>query len=56
MKNPIRIDLDGPYYPKPSRYQRVWKGFVLAVLLTGVVLWLNGYTADVVIDVTCASK
>ena len=107
MKNPIRIDLDGPYYPKPSRYQRVWNGFVLAVLLTGVVLWLtgcgtttnsgsqdlvldknvqpmsrnevvsaigdcqsqnlravlmygkrkvNGYTADVVIDVTCAPK
>ena len=42
MKNPIRIDLDGPYYPKPSRYQRVWNGFVLAVLLTGVVLWLTG--------------
>ena len=35
MKKPIRIDLDGPYYPKPSCYQRVWNGLVLAVLLTG---------------------
>ena len=104
---PIRIDLDGPYYPKQSCFQRVWNALVLFVLLAAVVLWLtgcgttttsgtqdlvldknvqpmsrnevvsaigdcqanglravlmygkrkvNGYTADVVIDVTCAPK
>ena len=107
MKKPIRIDLDGPYYPKQSCFQRVWNFLVLFVLLAAVVLWLtgcgttttsgtqdlvldknvqpmsrnevvsaigdcqanglravlmygkrkvNGYTADVVIDVTCAPK
>ena len=107
MKKMIRIDLDGPYYPKPTLYQRVWSCLAVVVLAVGVVAWLsgcsttttggvqdlvldksiqpmsrnevvsaigdcqannlravlmyakrkvNGYTADVVIDVTCAPK
>jgi protein involved in sex pheromone biosynthesis len=107
MKKMIRIDLDGPYYPKPTLYQRVWNCLVVVVIAVGFVAWLsgcsttttggaqdlvldksiqpmsrnevvsaigdcqanglravlmygkrkvNGYTADVVIDVTCAPK
>jgi hypothetical protein len=111
MKKMIRIDLDGPYYPKPTLYQRVWNCLVVVVIAVGVAAWLagcstpvsttttggaqdlvldkniqpmsrnevvsaigdcqanglravlmygkrkvNGYTADVVIDVTCAPK
>ena len=41
MKKPIRIDLDGPYYPKPTRFQRVWNCLVVFVLLAGLVLWLT---------------
>jgi hypothetical protein len=105
MKKPIRIDLDGPYYPKPTFAQRVWNGLLIVSLAVVVVAWLTGcantsgkqdlvldkniqpmsrnevvsaigdcqanglravlmygkrkvndYTADVVIDVTCAPK
>ena len=106
MKKIIRIDLDGPYYPKPTVYQRVWNWLLIVSLAVVVVAWLsgcsttttggqdlvldksiqpmsrnevvsaigdcqannlravlmygkrkvNGYTADVVIDVTCAPK
>lgn len=108
MKKMIRIDLDGPYYSKPTVYQRVWNCLVVVVIAVGIVAWLsgcsttsttsgaqdlvldksiqpmsrnevvsaigdcqannlravlmygkrkvNGYTADVVIDVTCAPK
>ena len=108
MKKPIRIDLDGPYYPKMTTFQRVWNSMILLLVIGGMVLWLtgcaststtsgkqdlvldkevqpmsrnevvsaigdcqannlravlmygkrkvNGYTADVVIDVTCAPK
>jgi protein involved in sex pheromone biosynthesis len=107
MKKMIRIDLDGPYYPKPTLFQRVWNGLLIVSLAVVVVAWLtgcasttttggqdlvldksiqpmsrnevvsaigdcqannlravlmygkrkvNGYTADVVIDVTCTPK
>ena len=107
MKKPIRIDLDGPYYAKPTLAQRVWNGLLIVSLAVIVAAWLtgcastntsgkqdlvldknvqpmsrnevvsaigdcqannlravlmygkrkvNGYTADVVIDVTCAPK
>ena len=108
MKKPIRIDLDGPYYPKPTTFQRVWNWLVVLSIAVVFAAWLtgcstttttggaqdlvldkniqpmsrnevvsaigdcqanglravlmygkrkvNGYTADVVIDVTCAPK
>jgi len=108
MKKPIRIDLDGPYYPKPTTFQRVWNWLVVLSIAVVLAAWLtgcstttttggaqdlvldkniqpmsrnevvsaigdcqanglravlmygkrkvNGYTADVVIDVTCAPK
>jgi protein involved in sex pheromone biosynthesis len=108
MKKMIRIDLDGPYYPKPTFYQRAWNWLVVLLLaavfvfclsgcsttsttsgkqdlvldksiqpmsrnevvsaigdcqangLRAVLMYgkrkVNGYTADVVIDVTCAPK
>lgn len=107
MKKPIRIDLDGPYYPKPTLFQRVWNWLVVLSIAVVLAAWLtgcsttttggaqdlvldkniqpmsrnevvsaigdcqannlravlmygkrkvNGYTADVVIDVTCAPK
>jgi protein involved in sex pheromone biosynthesis len=107
MKKMIRIDLDGPYYPKPTFYQRAWNWLVVLSLaavfvfclsgcsttttggaqdlvldksiqpmsrnevvsaigdcqangLRAVLMYgkrkVNGYTADVVIDVTCAPK
>jgi len=42
MKKPIRIDVDGPYYPKPTRYQRVWNWLVLLALVIVVGAWLTG--------------
>lgn len=105
MKKPIRIDLDGPYYPKPTFFERLWNWLLLLVAVFLVGAWLTGcastsgkqdlvldknvqpmsrnevvsaigdcqanglravlmygkrkvndYTADVVIDVTCAPK
>ena len=108
MKKPIRIEVDGPYYPKPTLFQRVWNWLVLLTVVIVAAAWLtgcaststtsgkqdlvldkevqpmsrnevvsaigdcqgnglravlmygkrkvNGYTADVVIDVTCAPK
>lgn len=108
MKKPIRIEIDGPYYPKPTLAQRVWNWLLLVAVVIVVAAWLtgcaststtsgkqdlvldkevqpmsrnevvsaigdcqanglravlmygkrkvNGYTADVVIDVTCAPK
>ena len=108
MKKPIRIEVDGPYYPKPTLAQRVWNWLLLVAVVIVGAAWLtgcaststtsgkqdlvldkevqpmsrnevvsaigdcqannlravlmygkrkvNGYTADVVIDVTCAPK
>ena len=107
MKKPIRIDIDGPYYSKPTFAQRVWNWLLLLAAVVVVGAWLTGcstvnttgkqdlvldknvqpmsrnevvsaigdcqanglravlmygkrkvndYTADVVIDVTCAPK
>jgi len=107
MKKPIRIDLDGPYYPKPTTFQRVWNWLIVLSIAVVLAAWLTGcsttttggkqdlvldkniqpmsrnevvsaigdcqanglravlmygkrkvndYTADVVIDVTCAPK
>lgn len=106
MKKPIRIEVEGPYYPKPTRYQRAWNWLVMLAIVGMLLAWLtgcstttsgaqdlvldksiqpmsrnevvsaigdcqgnglravlmygkrkvNGYTADVVIDVTCAPK
>lgn len=108
MKKPIRIDIDGPYYPKPTFAQRVWNWLLLFAVVVVAGAWLTGcsststtngkqdlvldknvqpmsrnevvsaigdcqanglravlmygkrkvndYTADVVIDVTCAPK
>ena len=105
MKKMIRIDVDGPYYPKPTVFQRVWYWLIVLSIVVVLAAWLtgcsttttggsqdlvldksiqpmsrnevvsaigdcqanglravlmygkrkvNGYTADVVIDVTCA--
>jgi hypothetical protein len=37
MKKPIRIDLDGPYYPKMTRWQRAWNWAMAALILFAVV-------------------
>ena len=42
MKKPIRIEVDGPYYPKPTRYQRAWNWLVLLALVIVVGAWLTG--------------
>jgi len=41
MKKPIRIDLDGPYYPKTTRFQRLWNWLVLALAMFAVSLWFT---------------
>ena len=42
MKKPIRIQLDGPYHPKLTRFQRVWNWLILAVAIGVAALWLTG--------------